>query len=98
MARTRHIAGLIGLYASTVSLTSLPRDIRAALERSAIEASRRQRLMGPREDSSATTELAARGMTIREINNAAFRTPAEQLWDSQARALGVESWLAAIRA
>ena len=98
MARTRHIAGVLGLYASTVSLTSLPTDIRGTLERSAVEASRHQRLMGPREDLSATTELAARGMIIRDIDNAAFRMPAERLWDAQARALGVESWLATIRA
>ena len=37
-------------------------------------------------------------MTIREIDSAAFRMPAERLWDAQARALAVESWLAAIRA
>ena len=98
MARTRHIAGVLGLYASTASLATLPSDIRSTLERSALEAARQQRLMGPQEDSSATTELAARGMTIREIDGAAFMIPAERLWDAQARALDVAAWLAAIRA
>jgi tripartite ATP-independent transporter DctP family solute receptor len=98
MARTRHIAGLIGLYASTASLRSFSPEVRSTLERAALEASEQQRLMGPKEDASATTELAARGMTIRDIDSAAFRGPAERLWDAQARALDVEPWLAAIRA
>jgi tripartite ATP-independent transporter DctP family solute receptor len=98
MARTRHIAGVIGLYASSVALARVPADVRTTLERSAIEAARQQRIMGPREDSSATTELAAHGMTIRDIDSTAFRSAAERLWDEQARALGVGSWLAAIRA
>ncbi len=98
MARTRHIAGVLGLYASGATLARLPADIRTTLERSALEAARQQRVMGPREDSSATTELAARGMTIRDIDSAPFRMPAERLWNAQARALGVGSWLAAIRA
>jgi TRAP-type transport system periplasmic protein len=35
MARTRHIAGVLGLYASTTSLARLPVDVRAALEHAA---------------------------------------------------------------
>src|SRR5947208_2768162 len=38
MARTRHIAGVLGLWVSTATLARLPADIRAALERPAIEA------------------------------------------------------------
>ena len=53
--------------------------------------------MGPAEDVEAARELTARGMTIRDIDATPFRQPAERLWESEARALGVGSWLQAIR-
>jgi hypothetical protein len=37
-------------------------------------------------------------MTIREIDNRAFREPAERLWEQESRSLGVTHWLEAIRA
>jgi len=37
-------------------------------------------------------------MTIREIDVAPFQRAAEQLWESEARTLGVAPWLQAIRA
>jgi TRAP-type transport system periplasmic protein len=98
MAHTGHIAGVIGLWASTVSLEQLPADLRAMLERAASEASAAQRAMGAREDLRATSELRERGMTIREIDNTAFREPAERLWEQESRSLGVAQWLEAIRA
>ena len=98
MARTRHIAGVLGLFASSRTLARLSPDIRAALERAAREASAAQRAVGPREDSAATTELAGLGMTIRDFDARAFRGPAEQLWEQEARALGALTWLDAIRA
>ena len=98
MARTRHIAGVIGLWASAVTLARLPADVRAALEHAAQGAAATQRDVGPREDASATSELTALGMTIRDIDSRAFQGPAEQLWEHEARALGVASWLRAIRA
>jgi tripartite ATP-independent transporter DctP family solute receptor len=98
MARTRHIAGVLGLYASTASLSQLPPGLRDTLEQAALDAATEQRARGPVEDSSAMTALASHGMTIREIDASAFRRPAEQLWQREARALGVESWLEAIRA
>jgi TRAP-type transport system periplasmic protein len=98
MAHTRHIAGVIGLWGSTVSLAQLPADLRALLERAARAASAAQRAMGAREDLRATSELRDRGMTIREIDNTAFREPAERLWEQESRALGVAQWLEAIRA
>jgi TRAP-type C4-dicarboxylate transport system substrate-binding protein len=97
MARTRHIAGVLGLFASSVGLARLPPGLRERLERAAVEAATGQRAMGPQEDTAAVAELTARGMTIRDIDDAAFRAPAERLWDSEARALGVGSWLKAIR-
>jgi TRAP-type transport system periplasmic protein len=93
MARTAHIAGVIGLWASTAGLARLPADLRATLEQAALEAARQQRAMGPQEDASATAQLAANGMTIREIDGRAFRPVAERLWNTEARALGVASWL-----
>jgi TRAP-type transport system periplasmic protein len=97
MARTRHIAGLIGLWASTASLARLPADLRATLEQAALAAAQYQRAMGPQEDASATAELAAHGMTIREIDVRAFLPVAERLWETEARALGVGPWLEVIR-
>ena len=73
MARTRHIAGVLGLFASSASLARFPSDVRTALERSAAEAARQQRAVGPREDAAATAQLAGLGMTIREIDGRAFQ-------------------------
>jgi tripartite ATP-independent transporter DctP family solute receptor len=98
MARTRHIAGVLGLFASTAGLARLPADVRAALEEAALEAARRQRAMGPQEDTDAAAQLTTRGMVIRDFDAAAFRPAAERLWGTEARALGVASWLEAIRA
>ena len=98
MARTRHIAGVLGLWGSTVSLQQLPADVRALLERAALEAAREQRAMGAVEDARATEELRKQGMTIREIDGRPFRNRAQALWEQEARALGVTSWLEAIRA
>ena len=97
MARTRHIAGVLGLWASAVTLARLPVDIRTALEGAALEAARRQRAMGPDEDTAATAQLTKNGMTIRDIDGRGLQPAAEQLWASEARALGITSWLEAIR-
>jgi len=93
MARTGHIAGVLGLWASTTSLAGLPADLRATLERAALGAAQYQRAMGAQEDASATAQLGTHGMTIREIDGRAFRAPAERLWNTEARALGVAPWL-----
>src|SRR4029079_6401602 len=65
MARTRHIAGVLGLFASTASLSRSPADVRAVLQRAALDASASQRAIGPREDAAATAQLSGLGMTIR---------------------------------
>ena len=54
--------------------------------------------MGPVEDQSATTRLADLGMTIRAFDAHTFRPAAERLWESEANALDVASWLRTIRA
>ena len=97
MALTRHIAGVLGLWASTVTLAQLPPSLRTTLEAAAIEAAKRQRGMGPREDSAAVEQLTRNGMIIREIDGRALRPAAERLWSTEARALGATSWLEAIR-
>src|SRR6266542_788667 len=51
MARTRHIAGVLGLWASTATLGRLPPGLRDVLEDAARRAAERQRGMGPREDA-----------------------------------------------
>jgi tripartite ATP-independent transporter DctP family solute receptor len=97
MARTHHIAGVLGLWASTTRLATLPADVRRALEQAARAAANLQRAMGPPEDAAATAQLATQGMTIREIDGRALHGPAEQLWAREARTLGVAGWLEAIR-
>ena len=98
MTRTGHIAGVLGLFASAKTLARVPADLRSILERSAIAAAATERLMGPREDSAAIDQLRSLGMTVRDIDHAAFMPAAERLWDVQGRTLGVTSWLDAIRA
>jgi len=97
LARTRHIAGVLGLFASTASLARFPADLRAALERAALDAASAQRVIGPQEDATATGQLSGLGMTIREIDRRAFQLRAERLWDHEARVLDVASWLRTIR-
>jgi tripartite ATP-independent transporter DctP family solute receptor len=96
MARTRHIAGVLGLYASNVSMNRIPSDIRSALQQAALEAGNEQRAMGAREDETATAELTRRGMVIREIDASLFRRNARELWDREARNLDAHRWLEAI--
>jgi len=98
MTRTRHIAGVLGLFASTVGLARLPAGMRERIEAAAIQASHDQRAMGPQEDAAAMTALITRGMSIRDIDAAFFREPAERLWTAEARALDVGAWLETIRA
>jgi TRAP-type C4-dicarboxylate transport system substrate-binding protein len=98
MVRTRHIAGVLGLFASTASLARFPADLRAALEQAARDAATAQRARGPQEDATATGQLSGLGMTIRDIDHRAFQLPAERLWEREARALDVTSWLRTIRA
>jgi tripartite ATP-independent transporter DctP family solute receptor len=95
MARTGHIAGVLGLYGSAVGLARVPAELRPRLEQAALEAARRQRALGPAEDRAATLKLAEQGMTIREIERGAFLGPAEALWHAQARELDAVSWLQA---
>ena len=97
MARTRHIAGVLGLYASAATMARLPAALRTTLEEAARGAAEAQRAMGHREDTSAMSELTGRGMTIQDIDATAFQRHAEQLWDREARTLAAQPWLAAIR-
>lgn len=98
MIRTQHIAGVLGLFGSTASLSKLPADLRDTLAKAAREAANDQRAVGPHEMESAIAELIRQGMTIRDFNAAAFHPNAERLWDAEARTLGVGAWLEAIRA
>jgi TRAP-type transport system periplasmic protein len=98
MARTRHIAGVLGFFASSVGLARIPRAFRAAIEQAAIDAAGEQRAMGPREDAAATEQLASHGMTIRDIEGRLFQKAAERLWITESRTLDATQWLEAIRA
>jgi TRAP-type C4-dicarboxylate transport system substrate-binding protein len=95
MARTRHIAGVLGVFASSVGLARLPAELRPKLEAAALEAARRQRAMGDQEDKAATEGLAAHGMKIRDIDRGPFLSVADALWHAQARAMGAVPWLRA---
>ena len=98
MTRTRHIAGLLGLYASTAGMARIPPPMRALVEQAAHDAAVHQRTRGPQEDATAAAQLAARGMIIRDLDRDAFRPAAERLWNTEGRALDVLPWLEAIRA
>ncbi|HVQ29211.1 MAG TPA: TRAP transporter substrate-binding protein, partial [Vicinamibacteria bacterium] len=95
MARTRHIAGVLGLFASSVGLGRLPPELRAKIESAALEAAAQERAMGDREDRVASERLSMEGMKIRDIDRSPFLGAAAGLWQTQARALGVEPWLQA---
>ena len=97
MTRTGHIAGVLGLWASTGALQRLPAEVVALLERAAPEAARQQRDVGAAEDVLATAQLRERGMTIREIDVTSFREAASRLWENESRILDVGSWLKLIR-
>jgi TRAP-type C4-dicarboxylate transport system substrate-binding protein len=98
MARTKHIAGVLGLFGSTIGLARVPDDIRRTIAQAARDAANDQREMGPKEDAAARTALEGYGMTIREFDHRPFEPQAEQLWEREAAALGVTPWLKAIRA
>lgn len=98
MARTRHIAGVLGLFASGATLARLSPDVRQALERAALQASADQRAAGEREDRTATDTLVERGMVIRDLDVTPLRQAAVALWEQEGRALGVDAWLNVIRA
>lgn len=97
MTRTSHIAGILGLWASTHSFGQLPSDLRDVITAAARGAAEHQRVVGPKAEASAADELSRLGMTIREFDNSPFRQKAEALWQSEGRALGVTAWLDAIR-
>ena len=98
MVRTRHIAGVLGLFASSATLARLPAATRETIERAAREAAVRQRAMGPPEDEAATAALADRGMMIRDFDASPLAARASELWIAEARSLDAMPWLAAIRA
>ncbi|HEY6553915.1 MAG TPA: TRAP transporter substrate-binding protein [Vicinamibacteria bacterium] len=95
MARTRHIAGVLGVFASSVGLARLPPELRPKLEAAALEAARRQRAMGGQEDEAATRGLATHGMKIRDIDRGPFLRRADALWHAQAGEMGAVPWLRA---
>ncbi len=98
MARTGHIAGVLGLWTSAATLARLPADIRAVLERAAIDAAAHQRTRVALEDTTAITALRQQGMTIREIDRAPLQHAAAAMWTREAATLGVTAWLKAIQA
>jgi TRAP-type C4-dicarboxylate transport system substrate-binding protein len=95
MTRTRHIAGVLGLFASSVGLARLPAGLRPLLEAAALEAAARERALGDHEDKVAAERLVAQGMKIRDIDRGSFLRAAEGLWQTQALALDVAPWLRA---
>jgi tripartite ATP-independent transporter DctP family solute receptor len=98
MTKTAHIAGVLGLFASTAAFARFPPELGAIIRTAAIEAAQRQRAIGPREEDEAMSALRAKGMTIRELDRGAFERSAVRLWEEQAAAIGAASWLEAARA
>ncbi len=98
MARTRHIAGVLGLWASTVTLARLPADIRTALEGAALEAARAPARDGSRRGygGDGTADEERHDHPRHRRPRACSRRPSG-CGTSEARALGITSWLEAIR-
>jgi tripartite ATP-independent transporter DctP family solute receptor len=92
LTRTRHIAGVLGLWGSTVTLERLPPDLRTTIEQAARAAALEQRSLGPVRESEAESALTAQGMTLREFDNTTFRERALQLCADEARTHGVTPW------
>ena len=97
LTRTSHIAGVLGLFASSAGLARVPPRLLPFLAMAAVEAARYQREVGPIEDRDATAELVRLGMVVRDFDNTGFKPSAERLWAREAAALGVTSWLDAAR-
>ena len=98
MARTGHIAGVLGLWASAASLARLPADVRALLERrAATAADASSGRSAPHEEPWRPTSSRERGMTIREIDAPRSARPPRDSGRRESRALGVEPWLQLIR-
>ena len=95
LTQTRHIAGVLGLWASAMRLQQLPVDVRRVVDAAAVQAAAVQRAMGVEEDAVATATLRERGMTVRDIDVRAWRPAAEALWQREARALDARPWLEA---
>lgn len=95
LTRTRHIAGVLGLWASSLRLRQLPADVRGIVDAAAAEASAAQRAMGVEEDAAATASLREHGMIVRDIDVRPWRPAAEALWQREARALDAVAWLEA---
>jgi tripartite ATP-independent transporter DctP family solute receptor len=95
LTRTRHIAGVLGLWASSMRLRQLPAEVRAIVDAAAAEASAAQRAMAVEEDVAATASLRAQGMLVRDIDVRPWRPAAEALWQREARALDAVAWLEA---
>ena len=68
MARTRHIAGVLGIFASAVGLARLPPGLRPKLEKAARAAATRRRAMDDSEDKAAIARLTEQGMKISDID------------------------------
>ena len=98
MVRTRHIAGVLGLFASTKGLARLPADIRTrGRTRRPRCRARHSGRWARRKTSKPSRELTARGMTIRDIDGAPFRQPAERLWEAKRARLASARGSQAIR-
>jgi tripartite ATP-independent transporter DctP family solute receptor len=95
LVRTRHIAGVLGLWASARRLRELPAEVRAIVGEAAAEAAAAQRAMGIDEDAAATASLREHGMIVRDIDVRPWRSAAEALWQREARALDAAAWLEA---
>jgi tripartite ATP-independent transporter DctP family solute receptor len=97
MTRTRHIAGVLGLWFSAEAESRLPTGLLPIIEEAARGASAAQRDAGPREEDAALKVLIERGMTVGDVDTRPFVRRAESFWQSEAKALDVTRWLEAIR-
>ena len=72
MARTRHIAGVLGLFASSVGLARLPAGLRPRIEERGPRSGRARARHGRPRRPASTARLTEQGMKIRDIDRSPF--------------------------
>ncbi|APU16126.1 MULTISPECIES: TRAP transporter substrate-binding protein [Actinoalloteichus] len=80
LSLTGHIYSPAYLTMNAELFTALPEDVRAVVQTAADEAAQESRDLGEAADAELITQFEAGGMTVNEIDTAAFRSAAEEIW------------------
>jgi len=89
---TNHMWSGFNLIAHQATWTSLPADIKAAIERNVPKSVLGQRRAQETENRAARRRLAAQGLTFNEVDSAPFRERLSGLYGSWKERLGTRCW------